>query len=89
VPKEIFPTDQAPRSLAGYSQAVKAGGFVFVAGQGPVDAVTGEVVGHAIQQHTRQCLRNVEAILKAAGSSVDKVVSPPPSFLLRKPTLPA
>ena len=73
--KEIIHTDNAPKSLAGYSQAVKAGGFVFVAGQGPFDPVTGEVPGESIQEQTRQCLRNVEAILIAAGSSLDQVVS--------------
>ena len=75
MPKEIIHTDNAPKSLAGYSQAVKAGGFVFVAGQGPFDPVTGEVQGESIQAQTGQCLRNVEAILQAAGSTLDKVVS--------------
>ena len=73
--KEIIYTDKAPKSLAGYSQAVKAGGFVFVAGQGPFDPITGEVQGESIQMQTRQCLKNVDAILQAAGSSLDKVVS--------------
>lgn len=75
MPKEIIYTDQAPRPPASYSQAVKAGGFVFVSGQGPFDPVTGEVVGETIQEHTRQCLKNVEAILAAAGSSLERVVS--------------
>ncbi len=75
MPKEIIYTDKAPKSLAGYSQAVKAGGFVFVAGQGPFDPVTGNVWGETIQEQTRQCLRNIEAILTAASSSLDKVVS--------------
>jgi len=73
--KQIIHTDHAPKSLAGYSQAVKSGGFVFVAGQGPFDPVTGNVVGETIQDQTGQCLRNVEAILHAAGSSIDNVVS--------------
>lgn len=73
--KEIVHTDKAPKSLAGYSQAVKAGGFIFVAGQGPFDPVTGDVAGESIQEQTRQCLKNVEAILIAAGSSLDQVVS--------------
>jgi len=75
MPKEIIHTDKAPKSLAGYSQAVKVGGFVFVAGQGPFDPATGEVQGESIQAQTGQCLRNVEAILQAAGSTLDKVVS--------------
>jgi 2-iminobutanoate/2-iminopropanoate deaminase len=54
---------------------VKAGGFVFLSGQGPFDPVTGELVGETIQEQTRQCLKNTEAILRAANSSLDKVVS--------------
>jgi 2-iminobutanoate/2-iminopropanoate deaminase len=73
--KIIIKTDAAPKSLAGYSQAVKSGGFIFVSGQGPFDAKTGEVVGATIQEHTAQCLRNVKAILEAAGSSLEKAVS--------------
>jgi 2-iminobutanoate/2-iminopropanoate deaminase len=72
--KVIVTTDDAPKSPS-YSQAVKAGGLIFVAGQGPFDAKTGEVVGITIQEQTAQCLRNIEAILKAAGSSLDKAVS--------------
>ena len=75
MPKQIIHTDKAPKSIAGFSQAVKSGGFVFVAGQGPFDPRTGEAVGETIQEHTRQCLKNVEAILVAAGSSMDSVVS--------------
>jgi 2-iminobutanoate/2-iminopropanoate deaminase len=73
--KQIIHTDKAPVPLAGYSQAVKAAGLIFVAGQGPFDAISGEVVGQTIQEHTRQCLSNVQAILQAAGSSLDKAVS--------------
>lgn len=64
-----------------YSQAVVAAGLVFVSGQGPVDPSDGSVVGTTIQEQTRQCLRNVEAILVAAGSAMDKVVSA--TFFLR------
>ena len=73
--KQIIQTSQAPKSLAGYSQAVKAAGLIFVSGQGPFDPATGEVKGATIQEQTRQCLTNVEAILKAANSSLTKVVS--------------
>jgi 2-iminobutanoate/2-iminopropanoate deaminase len=73
--KQIIVTDHAPKSLAGYSQAVKAAGLVFVAGQGPFDPKTGDVVGETIQEQTRQCLKNVQAILEAAGSSMENVVS--------------
>jgi 2-iminobutanoate/2-iminopropanoate deaminase len=74
MPKQIVHSDKAPKSLAGYSQAVKAGGLVFVSGQGPFDT-SGNVVGETIQEQTRQCLKNVEVILAAAKSSMDKVVS--------------
>ena len=72
--KQIVQSDQAPKSLAGYSQAVKAAGLVFVSGQGPFDAA-GNIAGEGIQEQTRQCLTNVETLLKAAGSSMDRVVS--------------
>jgi len=73
--KVVVNTDSAPKSLAGYSQAIKSSGLIFVAGQGPFDAKTGEVVGKTIQEQTAQCLRNIEAILRAAGSSLDKAVN--------------
>jgi 2-iminobutanoate/2-iminopropanoate deaminase len=73
--KVIVHTDNAPKSLAGYSQAVKSGGFVFVAGQGPFDARTNEVVGTTIQEQTAQCLKNIAAILQAANSSLERAVS--------------
>lgn len=80
--KIIVTTDNAPKSIA-YSQGVKAGGLIFVAGQGPFDATTGEVVGITIQEQTAQCLKNVEAILQAAGSSIEKIVSA--TFILGDP----
>ena len=80
--KIIVTTENAPKSGA-YSQAVKAGGFIFVAGQGPFDPATGEVVGLTIQEQTAQCLKNIEAILQATGSSLDKTVSA--TFILGDP----
>jgi 2-iminobutanoate/2-iminopropanoate deaminase len=73
--RNVIRTTAAPRSPATYSQAVKAGGFVFVSGTGPFELETGKVKGETIQEQTRQCLTNVSAILGAAGSSLDKVVS--------------
>jgi 2-iminobutanoate/2-iminopropanoate deaminase len=78
----IITTGDAPRSPY-YSQAVRAAGLIFVSGQGPLDPVTGQVSGTTIQERTRQCLRNVEAILGAAGSSMARVVSA--TFILRDP----
>ncbi|MBC8087675.1 MAG: RidA family protein [Phycisphaerae bacterium] len=74
MPRNTVSTTDAPISPA-YSQAVKAAGLVFVSGQGPFHPVTGEVNGLTIQEQTHQCLRNVAAILTAAGSSMDQVVS--------------
>jgi len=73
--KEIIWTDRAPAPPATFSQAVKAGGLVFVAGQGPFDPLTGKVVGETVQEQIRQSLRNVSAILEAAGTSLENAVS--------------
>lgn len=73
--KQIIHTPNAPRALAGYSQGVKAGSLIFVAGQGPFDPSTNDVVGTTIQAQTEQCLKNVQAILQAGGSSMADVVS--------------
>jgi len=80
--KQIIHTNKAPQPLAGYSQAVKAAGLVFVAGQGPFDPASGNLVGLTVQEQTRQCLKNVQAILEAAGTSLDNAVSA--TFILRE-----
>jgi 2-iminobutanoate/2-iminopropanoate deaminase len=73
--RNIVNASDAPAAPATYSQAVKAGGLVFVSGTGPFDPGTGQVRGETVQEQTRQCLTNIAAILKAAGSSLDKVAS--------------
>src|ERR1700691_163764 len=73
--KDIIRTLNAPSPPPTYSQAVRAAGLVFVSGTGPHDPVTGKIVGETIQEQTRQCLENVSAILKAAGTSLEQVVS--------------
>ena len=73
--RDIIRTPNAPSPPPMYSQAVRAAGLVFVSGTGPHDPVTGKIVGDTIQEQTRQCLENVSAILKAAGTSLDRVVS--------------
>jgi 2-iminobutanoate/2-iminopropanoate deaminase len=80
--RDSVKTDAAPKSTS-YSQAVKAAGLVFVSGQAAFDPATGELVGATIQEQTRQCLKNLSAILDAAGSSLDKIVSA--TFILRDP----
>ncbi len=67
-------TDQAPAAIGPYSQAVKAGSMVFASGQIPLDPTTGEMIEGDIQNQTRQCLKNLQAVLEAAGSGLDKVV---------------
>ena len=73
--RQIVSTPKAPRPPATYSQAVKAAGLVFVSGTSPVDPATGAIVAGTIQEQTRQCLVNIQAILEAAGSSLDRIVS--------------
>ncbi|KGQ20585.1 hypothetical protein LF41_1122 [Lysobacter dokdonensis DS-58] len=68
-------TSKAAKPPATYSQAIKAAGLVFVSGTSPSDPITGAIVGATIQEQTRQCLTNIEAILQEAGSSLDKLVS--------------
>src|SRR5215469_14993898 len=73
--RDIIRTSNAPAPPPTYSQAVRAAGLIFVSGTGPYDALTGKLAGDTIQEQTAQCLRNVSAILEAAGSSLERVVS--------------
>jgi 2-iminobutanoate/2-iminopropanoate deaminase len=75
VARQIVFTPQAARPPASYSQAVRAAGLIFVSGTAPQDPQTGEWVGSTIQEQTRQCLKNIAAILEAAGSSLDNIAS--------------
>lgn len=73
--RDIVFTPLAAKPPATYSQAVRAAGLVFVSGTAPVDPATGAIAGTTIQEQTRQCLANIQAILAAAGSSLEKLVS--------------
>src|SRR3984885_14247373 len=73
--RDIIRTSDAAVPPPTYSQAVRAAGLVFVSGTGPHDPLTGKIVGDTIQEQTRQCLENVSAVLKAAGTSLERVVS--------------
>ncbi len=72
--KRAIQTSDAPAAAGAYSQGIRVGDLVFVAGQGPADPATGEVRGSTIAEQTRATLRNVEAILRAAGAHLSDVV---------------
>jgi 2-iminobutanoate/2-iminopropanoate deaminase len=72
--KQIVKTGLAPQAIGPYSQAVKAGGFVFASGQIPIDPETGEFVSGGIAEQTRQVMKNLSAVLEAAGSDLQLVV---------------
>src|SRR3546814_19124387 len=73
--RRIAFTEKAGNPPATYSQAVKAAGFVFVSGTAPTDPATGSFKGTTIQAQTKQCLANIQAILEAASSYLDKIAS--------------
>jgi 2-iminobutanoate/2-iminopropanoate deaminase len=81
--REVISTQDAPSSPL-YSQAVKAGQHVYVSGLVGIDTATGTLAGSTIQEQTRQALTNCEAILKAAGASLEDVVEV--GVLLTDPT---
>ena len=72
--KKCITTDKAPRAIGPYSQAVEAGGFIFVSGQIPLVPATGEIVKGDIEAQTAQVLENLREILTAAGSSLEQAV---------------
>ena len=74
ITKEIISTDKAPGAIGPYSQAIKVSDFVFCSGQIPIDPATGEFVSQDVAEQTKQVLRNLSAVLEAAGSGLDKVV---------------
>ncbi|HEY0004152.1 MAG TPA: RidA family protein [Pyrinomonadaceae bacterium] len=72
--KQIIGTDKAPAAIGPYSQAVRALGLVFASGQIPLDPQTGQFVAGGISEQTEQVIRNLTAVLEAAGSSLESVV---------------
>ena len=72
--KDIVATDRAPRAIGPYSQAVRAGDFVFASGQIPIDPVNGEFVPGGIGEQTEQVLLNLTAVFEAAGVGMNQVV---------------
>ena len=71
---EIISTEKAPGAIGPYSQAVKTENMVFCSGQIPIDVATGEFVSDDVAEQTRQVLKNLTAVLEAAGTSLNKVV---------------
>lgn len=72
--KEIISTENAPGAIGPYSQAIKAGNMVFCSGQIPIDVTTGEFVSEDVAEQTEQVLRNLSAVLEAAGTNLGNVV---------------
>jgi 2-iminobutanoate/2-iminopropanoate deaminase len=72
--KKQVQTDKAPKAIGPYSQGIIANGFVFCSGQIPIDPATGELITGSIEDQTRQVLKNLGAVLEAAGSTFDDVV---------------
>jgi 2-iminobutanoate/2-iminopropanoate deaminase len=72
--KKQIQTDKAPKAIGPYSQGIVANGFIFVSGQIPIDPATGELNTGTIEDQTRQVLKNLGAVLEAAGSSYENVV---------------
>lgn len=72
--RQTIHTDAAPAAIGPYSQGVLANGFLFVSGQIPIDPATGTFVPGGIAEQTEQCIKNLEAILAAGGTSIAQVV---------------
>lgn len=72
--KEIISTENAPGAIGPYSQAVKTNGMVFCSGQIPIDVATGEFVSNDVAAQTEQVLKNLSAVLEAAGTGLNNVV---------------
>jgi 2-iminobutanoate/2-iminopropanoate deaminase len=72
--REVIATNDGPKAIGPYSQAIKANGFVFVSGQVAIDPATQQVLTGDVAEQTERVMKNLSGILKAAGSSLEKVV---------------
>lgn len=72
--REKVQTESAPQAIGPYSQGIRAAGFVFASGQIPIDPSTGQFVAGGIAEQTAQVLKNLRAVLQAAGSDLDQIV---------------
>lgn len=73
MPKEIIHTDQAPAAIGPYAQAIRVGNLIYTAGQGGLDPATGKLA-EGVEAQAEQTMKNLAAVLEAAGSSFDQVV---------------
>jgi 2-iminobutanoate/2-iminopropanoate deaminase len=74
MPKQQITTQTGASPIGAYSQGIRAGDFIFVSGQGPLDPQTGRVVGQTVEEQTARVLENIKAILEAGGASMADVV---------------
>ncbi len=72
--RTVIHSDEAPKAIGPYSQAIAVNGMVFCAGQTPMDPATGNLVPGGVEEQTHQALKNVGAVLRAAGSDYGKVI---------------
>lgn len=72
--RQVIHSNNAPKAIGPYSQAIQVGQLIFCAGQTPIDPATNTLVEGDIETQTRRVLQNLSAVLQAAGSSLDKVV---------------
>ncbi len=72
--KQVIFSEKGPRPLGAYSQAIRAGDFIFVAGMGGIDPSTGQMVKGGIREQTRRAIENIKAVLESVGASLNDVV---------------
>ena len=74
MPKQQITTKSGASPIGAYSQGLRAGDFLFVSGQGPLDPLTGQIVGDTVEEQTARVLENIKAILEAGGATMADVV---------------
>lgn len=74
MPKQQITTNSGASPIGAYSQGLRAGDFIFVSGQGPLDPATGQIVGATVEEQTARVLENIKAILEAGGATMADVV---------------
>jgi 2-iminobutanoate/2-iminopropanoate deaminase len=74
MPKQQITTKAGASPVGAYSQGLRAGDFIFVSGQGPLDPATGQIVGETVEEQTARVLENIKAILEAGGATMADVV---------------